>query len=132
MDRYVPTNFRRTQEMIYRRTGFDDARSNKTLPDRNGRIKICDWSSPYTIGLKWRQTPSLVYLEDFFPCRTKLRNLRQRTPSNHLSVRGMATLHSRITTHDDSIIRSQESNILLRSEETESTTSMMVPVPIRI
>ena len=132
MDRYMPTNFRRTQETIYRRTGFDDARSNKTLPDRNGRIKIRDWSNPYPIGLKWRQTPSLIYLEDFFSCRTKLWNLRQRTPSNHPSVRGMVTLHPRISTHNDSIIRSQESYILSRSKEVEPTTSTMVPVPIRI
>ena len=58
--------------MIYGGTSTDDARFDQTFPNRNGRIQVCDGSSPITIGLEWRQTPGLIHLKDALPSGKEL------------------------------------------------------------
>ena len=132
MDRWLSTSLWQTEEIIHWRTGPDDARPNETFPDRNGHIKICNGSSAYPTGFKRRQTSHLFYLENSLSCRMKLWNLRQGIIGDHSSIGRMVTPHTRIATYDNCIIWSQESHVPLRSEEIESTTSLMVLIPIRM
>ena len=59
----------------------------------------------------------LIYLQDIFPCWMKLRHLRPRTPCDYLSTGWIATLHPRITSHNNYPLRSQEPHLLLGSKE---------------
>ena len=71
-------------------------------------------------------------LKNPFPNRTKLWNLWSRTTGYYSSTWRMASLYSRICPYNNNPIRSQELDVLLRSQETKPTASTMVLIPIWI
>ena len=131
MDKWLSNGFWQPQEMFHWGTCTHDARSNSPLPNQNWCLKIRNRSDPYSIGCKWWQTSNLFHIKDFITGRKKLQDLWQRTFGHHSSAKGMAALHSRISTHDSDLVRSQEPHILL-SKETQSSTGEMVSLPLRI
>ena len=60
----MPRIVRHLEEGIYRRTGPYDAGSFLNFPNQIRRIKICIRSGTNTNGLKWRQTPSGIYVKN--------------------------------------------------------------------
>ena len=120
------------EETIHRRTGLDDARSYKAVPDWNGYFKVRYRSSTHSVGLQWRQTPHLLYFKNPFPNQMKLWNLWSRTTGYYSSTWRIASLYSRICPYNNNPIRSQELDVLPRSQETKPTASTMVPIPIWI
>ena len=97
---------------------------------RNRCFKVCYRSSTHSVRLQWQQTPHLLYFKNPFPNWMKLWNLWSRTTSYYLSTRRMASLYSRICPYNNNPIRSQELDVLPRSQETKPTASTMVLIPI--
>ena len=132
MDQWLSEGIQRTQETVHGGTSFDDAWPSKTLPNRNGRFKVCHRSGTHPIRLKWQLTPHLIHLENLLSDRTQLRDIWQRTLGNHSCLDGMATLHSRLSTYNDGSFGPQKLDLLLRSPKVKPTTGTMVSIPIRI
>ena len=132
LDCWMSTSLWNSQKMFHRRTSADDAWSDKTILNQNGRLKICHWHCSYPVGLNWRSPSYLIYFENTFPCWTKLWNLQKRITRYYSCTWRMETLHSRIYTYHCCPIWSQESHLLPHSQETDKTTSMMVLIPIGI
>ena len=132
MDNQMSTSVWRLENSFHQWTRPRATRSDKTIPNRVRRIKVCVGSGFNSIGLKRRSTPMCIHFKDVFPRRKKLWDLRLRTIGHYSSPRGMEALHSRITPHDDYFLRSQKFDVFPRSQKTEPATSMMVPLPIRI
>ena len=64
LDPSMPRIVRYLEEKIHQRTGPHDARSLPNFPNQIRHIKICIRSGTYSNGLKWRQTPSGIYVEN--------------------------------------------------------------------
>ena len=132
MDGSLPEVFWQTKETIHWRTSPCNAWPHETLLDQVRCLKIRFRGGTYPAGLKQRQTPMCIYLEDILSNWEKLRNLWSGVISNHSSTRRVETLHSRVPTHDSHLFWSQESDLLPWSKETEQETSAMVSLPVRI
>ena len=132
MDGSLPELLWQTKETVHRRTGPRHAWPYETLSDRMWCFKICFWSSTHPTGLKWRPTPLCLHFKNILAHWKKLQNLRSRIVSDHLSTGRMATLHSRVPTHNGHLLQPQEFDLLLRSKKTEQKASTMVALPVWI
>ena len=66
MDRWLPESIWIIEEVIYWRTGLNDARPKSTISDWNRCLQICNRGSSHLIRFEWWQTPSLLHLKNIF------------------------------------------------------------------
>ena len=94
-------------------------------------MTVGSWQGVLTLSAS-SAAPHLLYFKNPFPNQMKLWNLWSKTTGYYSSTRRMASLYSRICPYNNNPIRSQELDVLPRSQETKPTASTMVPIPIWI
>ena len=132
MDNRLSTGVWRIEKTLHGRTSLDHARSHKTILNWMRHVQICVRSSVNLIKFEWRSSPMCVHFKNLLPHRKKLWKLWSRTLGNNSSIRRMASLHSRLPSYNNNLIRSQKLDILLRSTKIKLKTSMLVALLIQI
>ena len=108
MDNRLSTGVWRIEKTLHGRTGLDHARSYKTIPNWMWRVQIRVRSSVDPIGFERGPSSMHVHFENLFSHRKKLQKLWSRTLSNNSSIRRMVSLHSRLPSYNNNLIRKHE------------------------